>query len=228
MLYSFSFNQSYRWLHEHATKSDIITYLEDTVTKSSLRQHVHTSVEVIKAHWIDDKNTWCVRLRDLKTGEEYNRYCTVLISAAGAQAKEVPITPQNPMETISDATAFSHRHVPLLRRMQRIVNFMAEDLGSRRDDQNDNVAFRHSDVEIIGARDNTSLSQYWKETRQPQAYWGSLLASFPNFGLVSIDLVLLLSCSLLISTRCWDHTHIHHAIVRSLRLSHLWYIYLET
>jgi hypothetical protein len=90
------------------------------------------------------------------------------------------------MDTISDVAAFSHRHVPFLRRIQRMLNFMAEDLGSRRDDQIDDITFRHSDVEIVGSRDNTALSQYWKETRDPQAYWGSLLAGFPNFGLVSM------------------------------------------
>jgi hypothetical protein len=40
-------------------------------------------------------------------------------------------------------------------------------------------------IKIFGARDDVSLAQYWTETRGAQAYFGSLVSGFPNFGILA-------------------------------------------
>jgi hypothetical protein len=192
--YSFNFHQGYFWEHEYASKAEILAYMEDAIEAFDLRQHIHTSVEVIKAHWIDDKNTWCVRLRDLETGEEYNRYCTILISAAGSGARDheidtVSITKANVRSTFASGI---DRYLPLARRSRRAKAFaMPEKHANAASIAIPHFLSTHASIEIIGARDGTSLAQYWKESRGPQAYWGCLVASFPNFGLVSAQYKLL-------------------------------------
>ena len=166
-----------------------MSYLHDTVSRYDLKQHIHTGVEVAKATWIDDKNTWCVRLRDLETGEEYNRYCTVLISAAGADLdKEAMQKPAMSARSASSAMHSSDQYIPFFRRIRRLTALLAQDLPHHEMSGSSAPTFAHSEVEVTGARDGTSLSQYWKESRGPQAYWGSLVASFPNFGLVGESL----------------------------------------
>jgi hypothetical protein len=187
----------------------MLAYLNDTVDEFDLRQHIHTSVEVIKAHWIDEKNTWCVRLKDLQSKVEFNRYCTILISAAGFKLTSGPEVPDgNNVESggqhkaVSNTTLISNKYIPFLQRLRQLEAFLSLelpkilpiystehryrlDIDGNNPIQTPDYEPAHAGVDIIGSRDGISLSQYWKETRGPQAYWGCLAAGFPNFGMVS-------------------------------------------
>ncbi|KAF6836749.1 monooxygenase [Colletotrichum plurivorum] len=83
-LYSFSFNLNPDWSKELCEQPEILQYMEDTCTKFDLHKHVHTSVECVGAKWHSDISKWEVNLKDLKTGIEYSRYASVLVSAVGA------------------------------------------------------------------------------------------------------------------------------------------------
>ncbi|KPM37626.1 hypothetical protein AK830_g8930 [Neonectria ditissima] len=83
-LYSFSFNLNPNWSKELCEQPEILQYMEDTVDKFDLCQHVHSSVECIGARWLGDKTKWEVHLKDTKTGIAYSRKATVLVSAVGA------------------------------------------------------------------------------------------------------------------------------------------------
>ncbi|KAJ6071135.1 hypothetical protein N7499_009149 [Penicillium canescens] len=83
-LYSFSFNLNPNWSKELCEQPEILQYIEDTVDKFDLRQHVITSVECLGASWVDDKSEWAVRFRDLQTGLEFERRATIFVSAVGA------------------------------------------------------------------------------------------------------------------------------------------------
>lgn len=58
--------------------------MEDTVDKFDLRKHFHDSVECMGAVWRSDRSKWEVNLKDHKTGKEYTRFASVLVSAVGA------------------------------------------------------------------------------------------------------------------------------------------------
>lgn len=159
--------------------------MQDTASKFSLAEHIHTSIDVVKANWVDDKNYWCVRLRDLDSGHEYNRYCTVLISAAGGMGwqNDFDNSRSSSDEQMSMSISMMDDYVPLARKLRRTGAKIANERKTEHGVPDANLS--HGDIEVIGARDGTTLAQYWKETRGPQAYWGCLVASFPNFGLVA-------------------------------------------
>ena len=58
--------------------------MEDTVDKYDIRKHIHESVECVGSTWNNDKSHWEVNLKDLKTGIEYTRTASILVSAVGA------------------------------------------------------------------------------------------------------------------------------------------------
>lgn len=58
--------------------------MEDTVDKFNIRQHIHESVECLGSVWDKEKSQWEVLLKDLRTGIEYTRTASILVSAVGA------------------------------------------------------------------------------------------------------------------------------------------------
>lgn len=58
--------------------------MEDTVDKFGLRKHIHESVECIGASWNKDQLHWDVLLKDVRSGIEYTRTASILVSAVGA------------------------------------------------------------------------------------------------------------------------------------------------
>ncbi|OQE22656.1 hypothetical protein PENFLA_c012G00465 [Penicillium flavigenum] len=83
-LYSFSFNLNPNWSKELCEQPEILQYIEDTVDKFDLRQHVITSVECLGGAWNEDEKEWTVKFRDAQTGLEFERHTTVFVSAVGA------------------------------------------------------------------------------------------------------------------------------------------------
>ncbi|GKZ27870.1 hypothetical protein AbraCBS73388_006207, partial [Aspergillus brasiliensis] len=86
ILYSFSFNQNPNWSKELCEGDEILQYMEDTVDKFELREHMQFGVECISASWNKD-GFWEVRLLDIITNTEYVRTATVFISAVGGISK---------------------------------------------------------------------------------------------------------------------------------------------
>jgi cation diffusion facilitator CzcD-associated flavoprotein CzcO len=82
-LHDFSFNLNPSWSKELCDREEVLEYINTTVDKFELRSHIHTSVEAVRAHWLEKTNMWCVTLKDSRTGVEFVRYATVLILAAG-------------------------------------------------------------------------------------------------------------------------------------------------
>jgi hypothetical protein len=207
-IHSFSFHQRFEWRHDYANGLEMAEYLNDAIDRHDLRQHLHTSIEVIRAQWIDDKNTWCVELKDLESGLKFNRYCTILISAAGltsmdaggkgdeeqyfdagdveVKAPEVLKQIIEPRVKVSRLSRLLRSYLPLYQRGARLGLQLQSAITTLPSPTDNTLAQRpaHDNIEIIGARDQTSLSRYWKETRTPQAYWGCLVAGFPNFAVV--------------------------------------------
>ncbi|KAF2834536.1 FAD/NAD(P)-binding domain-containing protein [Patellaria atrata CBS 101060] len=303
-LYSFSFNPNPYWSRKFCDHAEILDYVNTTVEKFNLRPHIHASIEMIRAIWLEDKNTWHIQLKDLKTGIQFVRFCTILISAMGGislstdfnfqdlkkfKGRTIYTTPwpeewrgyerkafenkrvaiiDNGFNTAKLVSSVSHsarvvkrytrslhagsqthnkkigtftqslyRWLPLYLRLHRLELFLEndnlvehyssdthimnrtsklEEISSPMDKQkaisqtikeftetgiigtNDEesefdiiiLATKLSENQssawgiIFGARENVSLEQYWKETRGPQAYWGSLVAGFPNFGIL--------------------------------------------
>ncbi|KAJ5199110.1 hypothetical protein N7491_000327 [Penicillium cf. griseofulvum] len=83
-LYSFSFNPNANWSKELCEQPEILQYIEDTVDKFDLRQHVITSVECLGGAWNEDEKQWTVKFRDVETGLQFARHATVFVSAVGA------------------------------------------------------------------------------------------------------------------------------------------------
>lgn len=54
--------------------------------KFKLRRHMYFGIECVSATWKENES-WDLRLRDLRTGMEYTRTCTVFISAVGGISK---------------------------------------------------------------------------------------------------------------------------------------------
>ncbi|CAH0047331.1 unnamed protein product [Clonostachys solani] len=82
-LYSFSFNPNPDWSKRFAEQAEILEYLNNTVDKFGVRQHVELGVEVVEAEWNVKKSLWVVGLRDLATGHEFTQEAEMLVSAVG-------------------------------------------------------------------------------------------------------------------------------------------------
>jgi cation diffusion facilitator CzcD-associated flavoprotein CzcO len=82
-LHGFSFNLNPCWSKEQWDKEELLEYVNATVDRFEVGSHIHTSVEAVKAHWLEKTNVWCVTLKDSRTRVECVGYATVLILAVG-------------------------------------------------------------------------------------------------------------------------------------------------
>ncbi|KAF2799542.1 monooxygenase [Melanomma pulvis-pyrius CBS 109.77] len=83
ILYSFHFNLNPNWSKELCDGPEILEYMESTTDKFDLRKHMTFSIECLGAAWNARTTMWDVNFRDQKTGIEFVRSATVLISAVG-------------------------------------------------------------------------------------------------------------------------------------------------
>lgn len=82
-LYSFSFDLNPDWSKRFAEQDEILQYLNDTVDKFKIRQHVVHEIEVVAASWQDDREVWRVDLHDLTNGHKFTQEAEVLVSCVG-------------------------------------------------------------------------------------------------------------------------------------------------
>lgn len=82
-LYSLSFNLNPNWSKRFAEAPEILAYLTTTADKFSISEHVRTSVEVIRAEWVEASQWWLVTMHDLVTGHQFTQEAEILVSCVG-------------------------------------------------------------------------------------------------------------------------------------------------
>ncbi|VUC25614.1 unnamed protein product [Clonostachys rosea] len=83
-IYTFSFNLNPDWSANLVDRDEILQYMNNTVDKFKLREHMIFEVECLGASWDTNRNRWEVHLQDTKTGKKFDATATALISAVGA------------------------------------------------------------------------------------------------------------------------------------------------
>ena len=87
-LYSYSF-KDYDWTCTHASRAEILKYLEEVVDEFELRPHFSFGVPVQEAAWDETTHKYCIR-----TGDGQSSWFNVVISAVGLL--NVPFYPDWP------------------------------------------------------------------------------------------------------------------------------------
>ncbi|MCX4174538.1 MULTISPECIES: flavin-containing monooxygenase [Paraburkholderia] len=87
--YSYSFNPNPDWSRHFSLQNEIWKYIDDTVDKFDLRQHIRFGVEVTGANFDEAGARWHVSCR-ASDGEAEVLQCNVLITAAGHNVAATP------------------------------------------------------------------------------------------------------------------------------------------
>ncbi|NPT42835.1 NAD(P)-binding protein [Paraburkholderia sp. 1N] len=87
--YSYSFNPNPDWSRHFSRQNEIWKYIDDTVDKFDLRQHIRFGVEVNGANFDEAGARWRVSCRT-SDGEAETLECNVLITAAGHNVAATP------------------------------------------------------------------------------------------------------------------------------------------
>jgi 4-hydroxyacetophenone monooxygenase len=87
--YSYSFNPNPEWSRHFAKQAEILKYIDDTVDKFGLREHIRFETTVTSARYDEATSRWVVRSRSAEGHDELS--ANVLITAAG---HNVPATPK--------------------------------------------------------------------------------------------------------------------------------------
>lgn len=69
---------------------EIKNYVDTVVDAYNLRNKITFSAEVYRSIWQEDKRTWLLYLRDVKTGHEFTHECQILFSAIGGLSEPRP------------------------------------------------------------------------------------------------------------------------------------------
>ncbi|KAH6972186.1 monooxygenase [Ilyonectria sp. MPI-CAGE-AT-0026] len=83
-LYTFSFNLNPNWSQDLVGQEEILQYMNDTIDKFELREHMRFEVECTGATWDMTNQKWQIHLRDVRTDRGFDISGTVVISAVGA------------------------------------------------------------------------------------------------------------------------------------------------
>lgn len=81
--YQFTFEKNYPWPDYFATAGDVRDYLEHVARTHGVLSHMRTGVELTRAEWDEDAQTWRLDLRDLATGAAERIETNVVVSGAG-------------------------------------------------------------------------------------------------------------------------------------------------
>ncbi|PLB48509.1 FAD/NAD(P)-binding domain-containing protein [Aspergillus steynii IBT 23096] len=90
VLYSLSFAPNPDFTNLFPKQSEVLNYIDGVVSQLNLSRHLVGNTNWIGGYWNENTKTWSVKLRDLKTGQEYFQTCSVLISAVGALTDPMP------------------------------------------------------------------------------------------------------------------------------------------
>lgn len=89
-LYSYSFAPNPNWTMLMPPYKEIKNYVDTVVDAYNLRNKITFSAEVYRSIWQEDKRTWLLYLRDVKTGHEFTHECQILFSAIGGLSEPRP------------------------------------------------------------------------------------------------------------------------------------------
>jgi 4-hydroxyacetophenone monooxygenase len=87
--YSYSFNPNPEWSRHFSRQSEILKYIDDTVDRFGLREHIRFNVEVSGAQYDEASARWHVQCRSAQTGPE-QLVCNALVTAAGHNVASTP------------------------------------------------------------------------------------------------------------------------------------------
>lgn len=80
--YSYSFAPKLDWSACYSKRGEVLEYLLDMVERHALRRHIRLQTEVVSLRWHEDRQQWCVVLRDA-SGRTSEKWASVVISAVG-------------------------------------------------------------------------------------------------------------------------------------------------
>ncbi len=80
--FSYSFSPNNDWAHHFSKQGEILDYIRDTAEKFGLRDHVRFGVEVTRASFDEDVNSWNLETLDAE-GQVDQLKATVLLTAVG-------------------------------------------------------------------------------------------------------------------------------------------------
>ncbi|OIW29099.1 FAD/NAD(P)-binding domain-containing protein [Coniochaeta ligniaria NRRL 30616] len=81
--YQYSFAPNPYWSSLYAPGSEIRAYLDDVATRFGAKRHIKTCHEVQRCVWDAETKTWDVKVKNLLTGQVFNKTANVLVSARG-------------------------------------------------------------------------------------------------------------------------------------------------
>lgn len=90
-LYSYSFAPNPNWTMLMPPYKEIKNYVDTVVDAYNLRNKITFSAEVYRSTWQEDKRTWLLYLRDVKTGCEFTHECQILFPPSVSCWSLVPV-----------------------------------------------------------------------------------------------------------------------------------------
>lgn len=81
--YTWSFEPKTDWSGTYASSKEIFNYFDTFSRKHGLRHYCRHQHEVVGATWNIDRHGYDLRVRDLKSGQEWSDTCDILINAGG-------------------------------------------------------------------------------------------------------------------------------------------------
>ncbi|CAI7655810.1 unnamed protein product [Penicillium bialowiezense] len=81
--YSLSFAPNTEFTKFFPSQSEILNYIHRVAIQCGVCNHFSGETEWVGATWQEEKQSWLVKLKDLKTGDQFTQECRILISGVG-------------------------------------------------------------------------------------------------------------------------------------------------
>ncbi|KAI1080434.1 FAD/NAD(P)-binding domain-containing protein [Whalleya microplaca] len=81
--YQLSWRPNHEWSNFFSPAPEIEAYLGRVCTEEGMASEIRTQHEVIKAVWDESRGTWQIRIKDLRTGNEFDDRADFLLNASG-------------------------------------------------------------------------------------------------------------------------------------------------
>lgn len=81
--YSLSFAPNTEFTKFFPSQSEILNYIHRVAIQYGVCNHFSGETEWVGATWQEEKQLWLVKLKDLKTGDQFTQECRILISGVG-------------------------------------------------------------------------------------------------------------------------------------------------
>lgn len=81
--YQFSWRRNPEWTNLFAPADEIQKYLDTICDEENIRDVIKTSHKVLSAEWDEGRSVWIVKVKNLRSGEEFEDTANFLIDASG-------------------------------------------------------------------------------------------------------------------------------------------------